>query len=426
MWVNLAITHNKTGDESAFALQEGDDVVKQPDGSYNVRFAPRTTHQEVFVQTMDGTAESRTMGLKIVPTMIEDNVHVVPNSGGKRPHQYYVGVPVPRVLVCNDAPRLDEEFDVYPVPSTNAIPVSIGAADEAIRWTFDDVALDFARGITVEFRGGGGWGPKTYTNRTEALADGAVGFVPTFGFTGLQSVRLMVKDKDGGTATVIWEYIVAYPTEEVDGVTWDYAVNNGEATVFGVTSAKDAISMPSVLGGCPVTRIGFRAFSECGGLTSVTIPTNVTNIGDYAFKGCGELISINFLGNAPDLGEGVFEGVNPGCTAYVRPDSTGWGVDIPGTWNGLAIRYAEPDDPDTCMVVFNANGGVGHMDVQTIAVGKVAKLTLCAFDAPAGKRFAGWRRKDNGRRYDDGMLVFNLAGEDGVVVLEAVWEDLPR
>ena len=78
-------------------------------------------------------------------------------------------------------------------------------------------------------------------------------------------------------------------------------------------------------------------------------------------------------------------------------------------------------------VSFDANGGSGSMARQYIGAGKVAKLNPCAFAAPAGKRFAGWRRKDNGRRYDDGMLVFNLASEDGtVIVLEAVWEDSPR
>jgi uncharacterized repeat protein (TIGR02543 family) len=67
------------------------------------------------------------------------------------------------------------------------------------------------------------------------------------------------------------------------------------------------------------------------------------------------------------------------------------------------------------------------MDYQSVEIGKVAKLNPCAFAAPAGKRFAGWRRKDSGRRYDDGMLVFNLASEPGAVIaLEAVWEDLPR
>jgi len=63
------------------------------------------------------------------------------------------------------------------------------------------------------------------------------------------------------------------------------------------------------------------------------------------------------------------------------------------------------------------------MPEQSVEVGKVAKLNPCAFAAPAGKKFAGWRRADNGRRYDDGMLVFNLAKTGEVVTMTAIWED---
>ena len=41
-----------------------------------------------------------------------------------------------------------------------------------------------------------------------------------------------------------------------------------------------------------VTSIGERAFYECSGLTSVTIPNSVTSIGDYAFSYCKGLTSI--------------------------------------------------------------------------------------------------------------------------------------
>ena len=40
--------------------------------------------------------------------------------------------------------------------------------------------------------------------------------------------------------------------------------------------------------------IGWRAFYDCKGLTSITIPNSVTNIGDRAFKGCSALTSVTF------------------------------------------------------------------------------------------------------------------------------------
>ena len=42
-----------------------------------------------------------------------------------------------------------------------------------------------------------------------------------------------------------------------------------------------------------VTSIGHRAFYNCSGLTSVTIPKSVTSIGDNAFSGCDGLTSVH-------------------------------------------------------------------------------------------------------------------------------------
>ena len=46
-----------------------------------------------------------------------------------------------------------------------------------------------------------------------------------------------------------------------------------------------------------VTRIGVDAFSDCTGLTSVTIPSSVTSIGESAFYGCTGLTSVTINSN---------------------------------------------------------------------------------------------------------------------------------
>ena len=74
-----------------------------------------------------------------------------------------------------------------------------------------------------------------------------------------------------------------------------YSVNNDNKTV--TVAGYPSGSMPTgdltipesvTYGGIsyPVTSIGNKAFYECSGLTSVTIPNSVTEIGDEAFRGC--------------------------------------------------------------------------------------------------------------------------------------------
>lgn len=61
-------------------------------------------------------------------------------------------------------------------------------------------------------------------------------------------------------------------TEVVDGITWTYIVSGGEAVVGGSygsqavsASTTGAITIPSTLGGYPVTSIGYYAFYGCSG-----------------------------------------------------------------------------------------------------------------------------------------------------------------
>ena len=69
-----------------------------------------------------------------------------------------------------------------------------------------------------------------------------------------------------------------------------------------------------------VTSIGYWAFSECSGLTSVTIPNSVTSIGGSAFSGCSGLTSVTIPNSVTSIGESAFKNCS-GLTSVTIPDS---------------------------------------------------------------------------------------------------------
>ncbi|MGN0186484.1 MAG: leucine-rich repeat domain-containing protein [Paludibacteraceae bacterium] len=57
-----------------------------------------------------------------------------------------------------------------------------------------------------------------------------------------------------------------------------------------------------------VTSIGFGAFAECTGLTSLTIGNSVESIGWSAFEGCSGLTSLTIGNSVESIGWSAFEG----------------------------------------------------------------------------------------------------------------------
>ena len=137
---------------------------------------------------------------------------------------------------------------------------------------------------------------------------------------------------------------------------WTYIVENGGATITAST-ATGAVTIPSVLNGIPVVRIGnvwasggstsiFGAtvltpnnsvtsitipnsvtsigayvFAYCHGLTGTfTIPDSVTTIGESAFQGCAELTTLTIPNSVTSIGDYAFADCSLTGT-FTIPDS---------------------------------------------------------------------------------------------------------
>ena len=120
---------------------------------------------------------------------------------------------------------------------------------------------------------------------------------------------------------------LAAKTETVGGYTWTYRINGGAAEIYkdSLSAAispnpTGAVTIPSTLGGKPVTRIGNYAFSYCSGLTSVTIPPSVTSIGHQAFCDCSGLTSVTIPNSVTSIEVAAFSDCS-GLTSVTIPES---------------------------------------------------------------------------------------------------------
>lgn len=108
-----------------------------------------------------------------------------------------------------------------------------------------------------------------------------------------------------------------------------YTVTNKKATITDYKGKSSSVTIPSKLGGYPVTCIGeyafwgkkfikkvvipssvkeinHMAFSECSNLKSVSLPAKLTTIGNYTFSLCTDLKEIKIPNSVTTIGEGAF------------------------------------------------------------------------------------------------------------------------
>ena len=99
-------------------------------------------------------------------------------------------------------------------------------------------------------------------------------------------------------------------TETVGGITWKFRVSKGIAVLVAKAvpiSTTGMLTVPAMLGGCPVGEVGSSAFYGCSSLEAIELPTSVTKIGYSAFGGCTALQSVALPTALAQIGESSFE-----------------------------------------------------------------------------------------------------------------------
>ena len=74
---------------------------------------------------------------------------------------------------------------------------------------------------------------------------------------------------------------------------YEYEVlDNGTISITKYIGSDADVIIPSEIDGKTVTMIGWKSFSNCSGITSITIPSSIETISEYAVNGCSNLKEI--------------------------------------------------------------------------------------------------------------------------------------
>ena len=110
-------------------------------------------------------------------------------------------------------------------------------------------------------------------------------------------------------------YMAFYECSGLTSVTIPNSVTSIGADAFYECSRLTSVTIPN-----SVISIGNSAFAGCSSLTSVTIPNSLIHIGNYAFRSCSGLISITIPNSVTSIGKEAFYGCSS-LTSITIPNS---------------------------------------------------------------------------------------------------------
>ena len=114
--------------------------------------------------------------------------------------------------------------------------------------------------------------------------------------------------RTASVSAALLAFTLAAPTAGAEG-TADYTYTlaaDDTAVITAYNGSDTALTVPDVLDGHTVTKIGDNAFAYNQHITTVTLPDGVTEIGSYAFNDCTRLTTVTVPSTLAAVGEGAF------------------------------------------------------------------------------------------------------------------------
>ena len=133
-----------------------------------------------------------------------------------------------------------------------------------------------------------------------------------------------------------------YPTVGVEG-SLSFKLNT-DGSSYSVSDCDDAVSgalsIPNAFYGLPVTGIVYPAFTDCTGLTDVTIPDSVTSIGSSAFYHCTGLTDVTIPDSVTGIGSYAFAYCYGLANVYYAGTQAQWDAITVNTGNTYLLNAA--------------------------------------------------------------------------------------
>lgn len=137
----------------------------------------------------------------------------------------------------------------------------------------------------------------------------------------------------------------------------DYIVNAIDDKAFYNCSGLTSITIPNT-----ITTIGSYAFYGCGGLTSVDIPNSISIISDDAFRNCTGLLNVNIPDSLQTIGNNSFMG----CTGLA---SLTIGKSVASIGNSAFNNCNNLKELTWNAINCSSNGNMSTSNIETVTIG---------------------------------------------------------